>query len=216
MRRARTMRKVVTLVAGVVIALTGTVAALARDATRSHAESVMTIRDLSFEFVGQLINSPPGVTPLTHMHYGYLSYVRGLPAFKGAPADEATALFTFFAPATTVRVIDDGPMRVITRVGTLTIYRDPTTNGSFSNPDTFRDGTPVLVASFRVQAIVDTASNTFTTFHQNRITSTKPFLVGRGKVQLGEVGEQFTTEFTGHINMPGPPSGYFAGHAVSG
>src|SRR5436309_2634552 len=134
------MRKTVTLVTAIVITLTGTVAALARDATRSRshrAASVTIIRDLSFEFVGQLINSPPGVTPPTHVHYGYLSYVRGLRTFKGSPAGEATAFFTFFAPAATVRVISDGPTRVITRVGTLTIYRDPTTNGSFSNPDTF-------------------------------------------------------------------------------
>ena len=40
-----------------------------------------------------------GVTPATHIHYGYLSYIRRLSAFTGEPGDESTALFTFFADA---------------------------------------------------------------------------------------------------------------------
>ena len=174
-----------------------------------------TIRILSFEFVGQFLNSPPGVTPATHAHYGYLSYASGLRAFDGVPEDEATALFTFYANARTLRVISDGPMRIITRVGRLTIYQDPSSNGSFSDPGTFSDGAPVLVARFRQQVVFDTVSNTFTTFHQNRITSTKPFGVGAKRVQFGVVGATFTTEFMGHANMPGPPSGYFGGFAGS-
>jgi hypothetical protein len=106
-------------------------------------------------------------------------------------------------------------MRIITRVGRLTIYRGLSSNGSFSDPGTFSDGAPVLVARFRQQVVVDTVSNTFTTFHENRITSTKPFGVGAKRVQLGVVGEAFTTEFSGHSNMPGPPSGYFGGFAGS-
>ena len=37
-----------------------------------------------------------------------------------------------------------------------------------------------------------------------------------GKVQLGEIGETFKTYFSGQGNMPGPPSGFFAGYAFSG
>lgn len=182
---------------------------------RGAAPTVTTIRTLSFEFVGQLLNSPPGVTPATHEHYGYLSYASGLKAFDGAAGDETTALFTFYANARTLRVISDGPMRIVTRVGTLTIYRDPSSNGSFSDPGTFSDGAPILVARFRQQSVLDTVSNMFTTFHENRITSTKPFGIGAKRVQLGVVGETFTTEFMGHSNMPGPPSGYFGGFAGS-
>ena len=129
--------------------------------------------------------------------------------------EHAPALFTFYANARTLRVISDGPMRIITRVGRLTIYQDPSSNGSFSDPGTFSDGAPVLVARFRQQVVFDTVSNTFTTFHQNRITSTKPFGVGAKRVQFGVVGAMFTTEFMGHANMPGPPSGYFGGFAGS-
>ena len=211
------MKKVFVLVAVVLVASTlTTVAAFGRETSRSEqTEKVTKLKDLSLEFVGQLLNSPPGVTPATHAHYGYLSYISGVRAFNGTPENETTALFTFYAEAATVRVIANGPMRVITRVGMVTIYRDPTTNGDFANPETFRDGTRVLVATLRQQSIVDTVSNTFTTFHQNRITSTTPFPARQGKVQVGVVGDRFTSGFTGHLNMPGPPSGYFAGYAVS-
>jgi len=206
------MNKALALLAAVLaVSPVAGVAASPRGAT----PPVTTIRTLSFEFVGQLLNSAPGVTPATHEHYGYLSYASGLRAFDGVPEDETTALFTFYANARTLRVISDGPMRIITRVGRLTIYRDLSSNGSFSDPGTFSDGAPVLVARFRQQVVVDTVSNTFTTFHENRITSTKPFGVGAKRVQLGVVGETFTTEFSGHSNMPGPPSGYFGGFAGS-
>jgi hypothetical protein len=177
---------------------------------------VRHIRQLSLELVGQFQNSPPGVTPATHVHYGYLSYVRGVSTFTGATQNETTALFTFSAPATTVRVIPDGPLRVLTRAGTLTIYRDTSPDGDFAKPESFRDGTPVLVARFRQQVVLDTVSDTLTTFHQNTIVSTRPFLAGGRRVQLGRVGDAFRTYLGGHANMPGPPSGFIGGHAVSG
>jgi hypothetical protein len=177
---------------------------------------VRQIRVLSLEFVGQFKNSPPGVTPPTHTHYGYVSYIRGLSVFKGTAENEATALFTFFANATTARVIADGPLRIVTRVGRLTIYRDASTNGNFDRPASFNDGTPVLVARFRQQVVTDTVTDSLTTFHQNTIVSTRRFPGARGNVQLGRVGATFRTYFTGHVTMPGPPSGYVGGFAVSG
>jgi hypothetical protein len=186
----------------------------------SHSElgsrPVRQIRVLSLELVGQFQNSPPGVTPATHIHYGYLSYIRGLPAFKGATQNETTALFTFYADAATLRIIPNGPLRVVTREGRLTIYRDPSTNGDFAKPESFRDGTPVLVARFRQEVVNNTVTGSFTTFHQNRIVSTRAFPSGRGTVRLSRVGATFHTFFNGHGTMPGPPSGYFGGYAVSG
>jgi hypothetical protein len=150
------------------------------------------------------------------IHYGYLSYIRGLSAFTGEPGDESTALFTFFADAATLRVIVDGPLRIITRVGKLTIYRDPSTNGDFAKTDTFRDGTAVVVAGFRQQVVSNTVTGSFTTFHQATITTTRPFPVGGRELRLGLVGETFRIAFNGQGNMPGPPSGYFGGYGVSG
>jgi hypothetical protein len=193
-----------------------TVTGRARWGDASAAGNARLIRQLSFEFVGQFQNSPAGVTPATHVHYGYLSYVGGAAAFKGSPENETTALFTFYADAATTRVIADGPLRIITRVGTLTIYRDASVNGSFDRPETFRDGERVLVGAFRQQVVNDTVTGSFTTFHRVRITSTRPFATRGGKLQLGRVGQTFRVALGGHGNMPGPPSGYLGGYGISG
>ena len=200
------MRKASALLVVSTLALVGSTA----------AAPVRQIRALSFEFVGQFQSSAPGVTPPTHIHYGYLSYIRGLSAFTGSTQNETTALFTFSADAATPRVIANGPLRIITRVGTLRIYRDSSPDGDFAKPGSFRNGTPVLVARFRQQVISNTVTGSFTTFHQNTIVSTRRFPGGRGNVQLGRVGATFRTVFNGHGTMPGPPSGYFGGYAVSG
>jgi len=179
------------------------------------SEQVRQIRRLSFEFVGQFENSSPGVTPPTHIHYGYLSYVRGVSVFTAAEQNEKSALFTFYADAATPRVIPNGPLRIVTRIGRLTIYRDQSTNGDFARSASFRDGTPVLVARFRQQVVTDTVTGSLTTFHQNTIVSTRPFSAGGRRVQLGRVGQTFQSAFGGHVTMPGPPSGYIGGYGVS-
>jgi hypothetical protein len=107
-------------------------------------------------------------------------------------------------------------VRIITRVGRVTIYRDPSPDGDFARPASFRDGTPVLVARLRQQVVTNTVTGSFTTFHQNTIVSTRRFAAGRDTVQLGRVGQTFRTYFNGHVTMPGPPSGVFGGYAVSG
>jgi hypothetical protein len=210
------MRKAFALLGVAALALAGSSGAWAVWRGSEHVGAqVGQIRALSLEFVGQFENSPPSVTPPTHVHYGYLSYVRGLSVFRAAEQNEKTALFTFYADAATPRVIPNGPLRIVTRIGTLTIYRDPSTNGDFARPTTFKDGTPVLVARFRQQVVTDTVTGSLTTFHQNTIVSTRAFPAGRHNVRLGRVGQRFQTIFSGHVTMPGPPSGYFGGYAVS-
>jgi hypothetical protein len=207
------MTKAFALVVASTVALVGSTGAVAvRSGGDREGAAVRQIRALSFEFVGQFQNSPPAVTPPTHIHYGYLSYIRGLSVFRGATQNEGTSLFTFYADAETPRIIANGPLRVVTRVGRVTIYRDPSTNGDFARPDSFRDGARVLVAQFRQQVVSDTVTGAFTTFHQNRIVSTRRF----GGFQLGRVGQSFRVFFSGHATMPGPPSGVFAGYGVSG
>jgi hypothetical protein len=211
------MTKTFALIGASTVALMASTGAIAFSSEGERAERpVRQIRGLSLELVGQFQNSPPGVTPVTHVHYGYLSYVRGLSAFRGAAQNESTALFTFYADAATPRVIPNGPLRIVTRVGRLTVYRDASTNGDFGRPASFRDGTPVLVAQFRQQVVTNTVTGSFTSFQQNTIVSTRRFAAGRGSVQLGRVGQSFPTFFGGHATMPGPPSGFFGGYAVSG
>jgi hypothetical protein len=210
------MTKAFVLVGASTAALMASTGAIFPSHSQRGEQPGRQIRDLSFEFVGQFQNSPPSVTPPTHAHYGYLSYVRGLSAFRAAAQNETTALFTFYADAATPRVIANGPLRVVTRIGRLTIYRDLSTDGDFSRPASFRDGTPVLVARFRQQVVTDTVTGSLTTFHENTIVSTRPFAVGRGTVRLGRVGAKFEAVFNGHVTMPGPPSGFIGGYAVSG
>jgi hypothetical protein len=211
-----TMLKAFPLVAAFTVVLTSSTGATpVRRHDELRASPVRKIRVLSLEFIGQFQNSAPGVTPATHTHYGYLSYIRGISVFRAGPENETRALFTFFSSAKTPRVIPNGPLRILTRVGKLTIYRDSSTNGNFGKPATFRDGTPVLVARFRQQVVTDTVTGSFTAFHQNTIVSTRPFRAGRGRVQLGRLAGTFRTYFSGHITMPGPPSGFFGGYAVS-
>ena len=211
------MRKAFAAVGSSMVALAASTGAGAVPSdSEVRVANVRQIRVLSLEFVGQFQNSSPGVTPPTHTHYGYVSYIRGLSVFRGTAENETTALFTFFAEAATPRVIADGPLRIVTRVGRLTIYRDASTDGNFDRPATFSDGTAVLVARFRQQVVTDTVTGTFTTFHQNTVVSTRPFAGVGGRVQLGRAGATFRTYFSGHVTMPGPPSGYFGGYAVSG
>jgi hypothetical protein len=165
---------------------------------------------LSLEIVGQVQNSAPGVSPAASIQYGYVSYLRGLPIFTGQPS-ESTALLTFYTDTTTTQVINDGPMRVIDRKGTLTIYKDSAANGNFADANTFRDGTPTLVASLQQQVILDTSTNAFTARNLNTVTSTRPF---EGAAKLGEIGDQFTTVISGHLNTSGAPSAYMAGYTV--
>jgi hypothetical protein len=191
-----------------------TTVALAQGTTRSvRSRDVTKVRAVSFELIGQVQSSAPGVSPATSIQYGYLSDLGGLPIFKAQPQSESTALLTFYTDTTTRRVIDNGPIRVINREGTLTIYSDPTANGSFANADSFRDGTPVLVARLRQQVIVDTATGGFTAQNLNTIISTRPFEGPHGMLQLGKAGDRFRTIISGHLNAPpGPPSAYIAGY----
>jgi hypothetical protein len=190
-----------------------TTVALAHGTTRSirsHGET--KVRDTSFELIGQVRSSAPGVSPATSIQYGYLSDLGGLPIFKAEPQNESTALLSFYTDTTTRRVIDNGALRVINREGTMTIYSDPTASGSFANPDSFRDGTPVLVAELRQQVIVDTTTGAFTTQNLNTIISTSPFQGPNGTLRLGRAGVRFRTILFGHLNAPGPPSAYIAGY----
>jgi hypothetical protein len=129
---------VIVLAAALAASTTVALAGEAKPGTRS--DHVTKVRDLTLEIVGQVQNSAPGVSPATSIQYGYVSDLLGLPIFKADPQNEATALFTFYTETITNRVINNGPIRVINREGTVTIYSDPSANGSFANPDSFRDG----------------------------------------------------------------------------
>jgi hypothetical protein len=171
--------------------------------------------ELVFELVGEVTNfaTPP---PLgSSNQYGYLTKVRGIDAvFSGSPHNETTALFTFFNEATTTETNVDGPLRINARDGTTTIYLN-SAPASFANPDSFRSGTPIQISTLHQQAIVDTATNTFTAVFVNTITEATKFTLNDEEVKLGRKGQAFRATLTGHLNAVAPPSGFFGGYAVS-
>jgi hypothetical protein len=173
------------------------------------------VDEVALELVGQVTNSAPGVTPATSIQYGYIAHLRGLAVFKAEPQNESTALFTFYIAAAPTRVVNHGRLRVISRTGTMTIYSDPSANGSFANPDTFRNGTPILVAGVRQQVIVDTSTGAFSALMVSTRMSTTRFSVGNRKLRLGNKGTTFMMVLSGHASATPTPSGYFAGYTFS-
>ncbi len=169
--------------------------------------------DVAIELIGQVTNP----LPTTAFQCGYLSYINGTdgPIFSGTPQNETTTLFTFYSDNVTTRVINNGPLRIINREeGTFTIYFDGTPNGNFSNPDTFRDGQPVLTASLRHQVIIDTITGAFTATFTLTVTSNSPFDFNGRALRMGKVGDKLRLTFQGHTNSPAPPSGNIAGFIV--
>ena len=155
------------------------------------------------EYVGQVINGAPA--PASSNQFGNLQGVAGV---------DPSLQFTFYTQAMTVKAIANGPLRIVDRTGTTTIYL-ASTPGDFSNPDTFRSGTPVQVSTLRQQVIVDTLTGAFTVVNINTITTAQQFVSSGNETQLGEVGQSFQTRLSGHLNAPGmSPTGWFGGYAV--
>jgi hypothetical protein len=189
------------------------------------------IGGIAFEVVGQVTNFPPAGAgqPATSQQYGYLSLINGLTAdqiFTTANPtlqNETTARFTFFTDAVTERVISNGRLRIVNRVGTTTIYLDETPDGDFSNLNTFRDGTAVLTMAYRQQVILDTGegipvipgSGTFTVMNLLTATALQTFEIGGENYRLGKRRDQFRQFYSGAPTTTTPPNGVFAGYAVA-
>src|SRR5215813_8301006 len=171
--------------------------------------------DVQFELVGQVLNA----TPTTSIQYGYLTFINGIsgvaPIFNAGPQNETTALFTFYNDTVNERVINNGTIRIISRVGTATIYLNPAANATFTNPASFQNGTPVQTSVLRHQVVIDTVTGFFTTTFVNTITSVDRFQLENSSFRLGKVGQTFRTTVFGHLNTPvppAPPSAYIAGY----
>lgn len=177
---------------------------------------------LAFEFLGQVENP----TATSSIQYGYLYHIEGLDdaqIFAGLPNNESNALFTFYNDATTLSNVVHGKWRIITRTGTMTIYYDPAhNNAAFTSPtnpapvggvsqadrDTYRDGIPVLTATFRHQVIfevVNTGLSTdtnlatrhfFVTFWHT-ITESNAFDLNGQTVRFGKRGDRYRISLVG-------------------
>jgi hypothetical protein len=194
------------------IALSTLVTGIVLNAGIAQAATIHTPEgDVPFELVGQAVLNP------SPMQYGFLSQINGIELdsiFSGSPHGESTALFSFFTDAANTQVINNGQLRIVNRVGTTTIYSDPS-HGDFANPDSFRDGTPILTAALKQQVILDTFTGTFTATNINTVTSATPFTLGGDQLQLAERGEQFRTSINGRTDSTTPAGFSIAGYAVA-
>ena len=148
-----------------------------------------------FEYVGQVTNSGASST-----QFGNLTGVSGPDG----------AYFTFYTTATNSSVTVNGPLRIIDRVGTTTIYLN-SAPGDFANSDSFRSGIPVQVSELRQQVVVNTSTGLFTVLNINSVDSATD--VGE---MFGDENSVFRTVLTGQLNSAGAsPTGWFGGYAVS-
>ncbi len=177
---------------------------------RSEPEEVSSSA-IAYEVVGQVLNP----SAQESLQYGYLNQVRGLDRITtsvGVPVSESTALFTFYNDTTTEQVINNGPIRVIDRTGTGAIYFDSGC-GNFTNPDTFRQGTPVQTFTLRHQVVIDTSTGYFTATFDITITAAKSFQIDGKTYRLGHHGGIYRLNVYGKLAQPAPPSAYIAGVA---
>jgi hypothetical protein len=169
--------------------------------------------DVQLELVGQVTNA----TSTTSIQYGYLTFINGISGvaniFNPGPPSESTALFTFFNDTVNESVITNGTIRIINRVGTTTIYLNPSANATFTSPTSFQSGTPIQTSTLRHQVVIDTVTGFFTTTFVNTITSADRFQLNNTSFILGKVGQTFRTTVFGHLNSP-TPSAYIAGYAA--
>lgn len=167
--------------------------------------------DVAFTLVGQVTNSPPDKS----VQVGYLPTISGLTGlFSSAPEGEATAFFTFVNDTRTTAVRHSGPITVIEREGTATIYAQSSPHGDFGDPTSFQGSDPVLVMSLKQQVVVDTGSKIFTVVIVQTVTDANAFEKDGQKYDLAFEGDQFRISFTGALNGAPPPSGFFSGYAV--
>jgi len=200
---------------GIIVGLVLLAASVTGGAGAHGGQRPTRISDVAFELVGQVINSAPGVTPATSIQYGYVSQLDDLAIFNAGSQNESTALLTFYTDTVTNRVINNGPIRIVSRTGRLTIYHDPSANGSFANPDSFRDGDPILSAVVRQQVILNTPTGAFTAGNTNTIVDSASFQLGDEEFVLGRVGGVFRTVISGQQASAAPPSAYMAGYTFS-
>lgn len=173
-----------------------------------------------FELIGQVKNAAG--SPPTSVQYGYLPYINGLSAEQtfaaGSVQNETTAFFTFYNESKTLRSLTHGRWTIVTREGTSTVYYHDIPHGDLTtpNPDSFRDGLPVMTSSWRHQVIFEPApSGLFFVTFSNTITSSTPVMVGGGSVRLGKPGDQFRIQLVGGPDPAGLVNGKFAGNAIA-
>jgi hypothetical protein len=189
----RTLRR--TLVTAALLGLAG--AALASSRPEHLSPSIL------WEYVGQVINGGAG-GPSASVQFGNL---------LGTGCAAADASLTFYTEATTTRTTSNGPLRIVDRTGTTSIYVAPAP-GDFAAPETFRAGTLVQTSRLEQQVILDTSTGAFTVLNVNTVSPGGSKSPGFTCSELLRPGARIRTELRGHLNAPGSsPTGWFGGFA---
>jgi hypothetical protein len=169
-------------------------------------------RGIAFSFVGQSIDAPPDLS----IEVGYLTSATQLGnLFSGPDRSEATALLTYYAELRTTGTFQSGPLTVIERSGTRTVYVNSDPHASFSDPASFKQGEAVLITEVDERFVLDSRKQSFTVFGSEDVTFVAPFEKDGRTYRLGAVGSEFQISEQGAINTTGPPAGYMAGRAVT-
>lgn len=202
----RALRRTITFAAAIVLACTA-VAEPRDPATRVDLRSDQTW----MEYLGQVLNP----SPTQSNQFGYLTFLRGIDDIFSSPSvrDASTARFTFVNETTTLSVVNQGPLRIVTREGTTTLYLQ-TTPSDFAYPGSFRVGIPIQTSHLRHVVVINTTSNAFTTYFENEVTDVTPVDFDGTTLSLGRVGDVFKTTVLGQIPAPVPPNGWIAGFAT--
>jgi len=167
--------------------------------------------DRAMELIGAVLNSGS-----SSAQYGYISSIGAMSGvFAAKPPNETTALLTFYSDTTTLRVINHGPLRIVNREGTMTMYFHDKPGADFANPDSFRVGTPVMVSTLRHQVVLDTTTNQFTTFFVNTIKSSAGVTIAGRHHDLGKPGETFRMTVFGRPSTSGPGQFVIAGSTTA-
>jgi hypothetical protein len=168
--------------------------------------------DRTMELIGAVLN-----TGSSSAQYGYISSLTGIPAIfaAGGPPNETTALLTFYSDTTTLRVTNNGPLRIVNREGTMTLYVRDKPGADFASPESFRAGTPVMVSTLRHQVILDTVTNQFTTVFVNTVTSSAELTLGGQRHDLGKPGHTFRVTVVGRPSASGPGQFVIAGYTTA-
>jgi hypothetical protein len=164
-------------------------------------------------FVGQFTSTATGSD-----QFGYLSKIQGISnVFNSTTVkNETTATFTFTNHATNVQVVNNGPLRAVTRKGTTTIYYHPEGGANFADPSSFEAGIPIQVSDYDQQVMIyPSVSFPFLTTHLNTITSTQAFVLNGELFRLGREHDAWRTQYLAFQNVgTSPVTGYFLGYAV--
>ncbi len=149
-----------------------------------------------FGYVGQVVNGSPA--PASSVQFGNLTGI-------------ADGAYTFYTEATTTSATANGPLRIVERAGTTTIYA-ATAPGDFAHPESFRSGAAVHVSRLRPQVVVDTSTGAFTVLNMNTVPA-DPSPAAPAALRGARV---LRSVLTGHLNAPGTtPTGWFGGYAIA-